>query len=91
MFSIATRTQAILHKLIWFSVNQIVLIGLVTIITLVLYETTIHSFLALPSQPILCKLYVNCLLAALNCRKEYREIAGQDVDLSKVLPHSSRF
>jgi len=76
------RTETILQKLILFSVNQGLLLSIVTIITLVYYEPKANVAFSLPSQFILSKLYVNCLLATLNSRKEYREIAGQDLTLS---------
>jgi len=77
------KMETILRKLIVFSVNQGVLLVIITIITLVFLSTpkaTISSML--PSQFVLSKLYVNCLLAALNSRKEYREIADEDISLS---------
>jgi len=79
---IMVRTETILQKLILFSVNQGLLLSIVTIITLVYYEPKANVAFSLPSQFILSKLYVNCLLATLNSRKEYREIAGQDLTLS---------
>jgi len=77
------KMETILRKLIVFSVNQGVLLVIITIITLVFLsapKATISSML--PSQFVLSKLYVNCLLAALNSRKEYREIADEDISLS---------
>jgi len=82
---LSKRTETILQKLISLAINQGVLLGLVTIVTFVLFLRTVNTFLAMPSQFILSKLYVNCLLATLNSRKQFREIANQDLTMPTVM------
>ncbi|KIM76619.1 hypothetical protein PILCRDRAFT_826176, partial [Piloderma croceum F 1598] len=88
---LSKRTETLLQKLIILTINQGVLLGLVTIVTLVLFYEKAGTFLAMASQFILSKLYVNCLLATLNSRKQFRDIANQEISLSLavVSPHNS--
>jgi len=81
IFRIGTqKMNAILHQLIFISVNMGVLLCVVTAVNLALFEY--GSWLSLPPHIILSKLYVNSLIATLNARKHMRTIANRTVEIS---------
>jgi len=78
---VSKKTEIILHKLIVLSIEECVLLSLITIISFILCANRGNSSSAMPSKFVVSKLYVNSLLATLNSRKGFREMA-QDISIS---------
>jgi len=74
------KTKHILQYLVILSVNTGVLLCLVTAVTLILFQVESGTFITLGPHFVLSKLYVNSLLATLNSRKHFRDIANRTVD-----------
>jgi len=74
-----SRTEPILQQLVMLSVNMGMLMGVVAIMTLILFEADRGVFLCLAPHFVSSKLYVNSLIATLNSRRHFRQMADRSI------------
>jgi len=76
------NSKHILRNLIILSVNMGVLLCVLTVITLIVFHGDGGTFISMGPQLVLSKLYVNSLLATLNSRTHFRDLAGRTNEFS---------